>query len=33
MSPLGRFGGMIPGEFCYLVQFGVYFDAILHLEN
>ena len=32
MSPLGGFGGMSPGEFCYFVQFGVYFDVILALE-
>ena len=30
MSPLSGFGGIIPGE---LVQFGVYFGAILPTEN
>ena len=29
MSTLGGFVGMIPGKFCLLVQFVMYFDAIL----
>ena len=33
MSPLGGFGGMIPGEFCQLGQLIAYFDASLPSEN